>query len=128
VDAVSARERAPVELAQGQLDAYNARDLEGFLSFYAEDCVVRDLPGGAARIEGRAAMAERYGALFASSPDLHARLEGRLECGAFVVDRERVVRRRGEPERLALAIYRCAGGLIREVWFPPVVEAPPPSP
>jgi hypothetical protein len=118
----------PVELAQGQLDAYNARDLDAFLSFYAEDCVVRDLPGGAARIEGREAMRARYGALFASCPDLHARLENRIVVGDFVVDHERVQRRRDEPEVAAVAIYRCAEALIREVWFPPTVSPPPPAP
>ena len=37
---------SPVDIAQGQLDAYNARDLGRFLAEYTEDVVACRLPGG----------------------------------------------------------------------------------
>ena len=36
---------SPLDLAQGQLDAYNAQDLSAYCSFFADDLVVADLNG-----------------------------------------------------------------------------------
>ena len=65
---------SPTDMAQRQLDAYNARDIEAFLACYAPDVEVRDFPSGALTMEGREAMRARYGDMFARCPDLHARL------------------------------------------------------
>ena len=34
-----------IDIAQKQLDAYNAQDLETYVSFFADDCVVSGLNG-----------------------------------------------------------------------------------
>ena len=49
----------PAEIAQGQLDAYNAQDLDAYMAFFAEDCVVADL-NGPVTMQGAAAIRERY--------------------------------------------------------------------
>ena len=44
----------PVDIAQGQLDAYNRQDLDAHCAFFADDVVVADL-NGAVNIQGIAA-------------------------------------------------------------------------
>lgn len=103
-------------LAQRQLDAYNARDIEAFAACYAVDVKIWDLHSGTLRMEGRAALHETYGAQFARCPDLHAELVGRLTVGATCVDQERVT---GLTDGVvhALATYEVRDGLIQQVWF-----------
>ena len=36
---------SPQDIAQGQLDAYNAQDLDAYMSFFTDDCVIADLNG-----------------------------------------------------------------------------------
>ena len=107
----------PADLAQRQLDAYNAGDLEAFLACYAEDCTVRAHPSGAVMMRGREAMRDRYGRLFAEHPDLHAKLLARIEHEVFAIDHEHVVGLRPDEVVYAVATYEVRGGLIRRVWF-----------
>ena len=107
-------------LAQRQLDAYNAHDIEAFLDCYAEDVVIRDLVTGDVRMEGRAAMRARYGRMFAEGT-VHAELVGRLVVGDVAVDQERVTGHPSGRQVQALAHYAVADGLIQQVWFHTVV-------
>ncbi len=107
----------PAEAAQRQLDAYNARDIDAFLAAYAEDCVVRAHPSGAVMFDGAEAMRARYGALFDSHPDLHARLLSRVEHEVFAIDHEHVEGMRAGEVVYAVAMYEVREGLIRNVWF-----------
>ena len=106
----------PADMAQRQLDAYNAHDLEAFAACYHEDVEVRDFPAQTLRIQGRAELRARYGPLFEKHPELHAELVQRSEQGAVVVDKERVTGM-GSEVVFALAIYEVEGDLIRRVWF-----------
>lgn len=106
----------PIELAQGQLDAYNAQDLDAFMRFYADDCVVADL-NGAVTNKGAAAIRERYAAMFAKFPENKAILVNRIVVGNTVVDHEDVVRAPGGERFQACAIYTIAGGKIARVDF-----------
>jgi hypothetical protein len=106
----------PVDIAQGQLDAYNAHDLDAFCAFYANDVVVADL-NGAVTGEGIAALRARYTKLFAEFPQNHAALAGRITVGQTVIDHERVTRTPdGEAFEVA-AIYTIADGKIARVDF-----------
>ena len=109
--------RTAEDLAQIQLNAYNARQIEPFLAVYAPDVEVYDFPGKLI-FRGRDKMRERYTGFFAKAKKLHARLVGRVSHGRFVVDQEDVIT--GIPGRArlrALAIYEVRGGLVRRVWF-----------
>jgi len=110
--------RGPEELAQGQLEAYNARDLDTFLTFYAEDVVVHGLPGQTL-MTGQDEMRERYRDLFEKSPQLHCKLVKRMVKGDWAVDEEHVTGHAADPEGRvhAIAIYRCEEGVIKEVYF-----------
>jgi hypothetical protein len=105
-----------LDAVERQLEAYNARDIDAFVACYAEDVVIEDA-GGATQMSGRETMRERYGELFATSPELHAEVPTRIRIGSYVVDEERVTGFRG-GEIHAVAIYTLGDdGLIERVWF-----------
>ena len=108
----------PEELAQGQLEAYNARDIDRFLQFYARDVVVYGVPSGE-QMRGREMMRERYRNLFENCPELDCKLLNRMVMGDWVVDHEEVTGHAADPDGVvnAVAIYRCRDGLIGEVHF-----------
>jgi hypothetical protein len=100
---------------QEQLEAYNARDLERFLTCYAEDVTIEDGAGNTL-MQGHAEMRRRYGPMFAEYPDLHCRIASRIRINDYVVDEERITGR-GPEEAHAVAIYRVAGDRIVHVRF-----------
>ncbi len=56
-----------LEIAQKQLDAYNAQDLDTYVSFFTEDCVVSNLNGTPTETS-RDAIKARYAKAFATYP------------------------------------------------------------
>ncbi|NGZ76278.1 DUF3658 domain-containing protein [Saccharibacillus alkalitolerans] len=114
--AAGSREKSAEELAQRQLDRYNAHDLEGFLDVYAEDARLYNLLDGSLIAEGRDAMRERYRRRF-EVDKVHAELVNRMVIGSRVIDHEQVTQAGSDRATQAAAIYETAGGLIREVWF-----------
>lgn len=108
-------------LVQRQLDAYNARDLDGFIATYSPDIEIFGLPDASApQMSGLDAMRNVYSRMFEELPDLHCDLGARIAEGDFIVDHEICLF--GEPDEeptRALAIYQVEGDLIRRVWFTP---------
>jgi uncharacterized protein (TIGR02246 family) len=106
----------PEQLAQGQLDAYNVQDLDTFMTFYADDCVIANLHGEITS-NGAAAIRARYTTTFAKFPQNKAILVNRIVNGNTVVDHEDVVRAPGGERFFACAIYTIRGGKIARVDF-----------
>lgn len=107
---------SPADLAQIQLNAYNSRDVETFVSVYSENVEVYDLPGQLL-LRGRDKLRQTYTELFRKAPRLHCKLVGRVTRGRFVIDHELVTGIPGKKRLEATAIYETAGGKIRRVWF-----------
>jgi hypothetical protein len=105
-----------IDIAQKQLDAYNAQDLDTYVSFFAGDCVVSGLNGTPTETS-RDALHARYAKAFAQFPQNKAILKSRIAVGATVVDHERVVRAPGGEEFEIIAIYTFKDGLISRVDF-----------
>jgi hypothetical protein len=106
---------SPEALAQGQLDAYNAQDLDRFMSFYADDVVIAEL-NGAVLQQGTTQVRERYATMFAKFPANRAALVSRIVVGNTVVDHEDV--QRAPDNRFeACAIYTVRGDKIARVDF-----------
>nr|WP_257818116.1 nuclear transport factor 2 family protein [Phenylobacterium sp. J367] len=106
----------PGDLAQGQLDAYNAQDLDAHCAFFADDVVVADLNGDVT-IRGMDAYRAKYAQVFADFPKNRAELANRIVVGDTVIDHERVYRD-GQTEAFqVIAIYTIAGGKIARVDF-----------
>lgn len=104
----------PVDL---QLNAYNSRDIDSFLSAYHPRVEIFDLHSGELRMQGLEAMRIRYSGLFEKSPTLHAKLQNRMVEGNFVFDQELVSGFQGENMLTAVAIYEIENLLIKRVWF-----------
>ena len=106
-----------MDAVQRQFDAFNRRDLEGFLSAYAPDVVIEDGAGNA-MLRGHDGMRAMYGPLFAQSPDLNAEVVNRIGVGDYVIDEERTTGFNfpGFPSELhAAVIYHLAGERIARV-------------
>jgi len=108
----------PEAVVQGQLDAYNARNLQAFIAFYSEEIKLYRVPSTEPAIEGKAAFAAFYGEQRFTLPALHAALVNRIVVGNKVIDHERITGVRDVPFDVAVG-YEVVDGLIRSMWsFP----------
>lgn len=103
-------------VVQRQLEAFNARDLEGLLATYAEDAQLFEHPSNLLA-EGTAAFRERFAARFAE-PNLHAVLVKRVVMGNVVVDHEEVTRTfpEGPGKAQLIMTYEVQQGRIARAW------------
>ena len=106
----------PVEPVQRQLEAYNARDLERFVSQYAEDIRVFRPPTPEPVLVGKQAFAKHYADNRFTLPNLHAEVVNRMVSGNTVVDHERITGLQAGVVD-AIAVYAVSEGLIQAVWF-----------
>lgn len=113
---MSAVGQTPVEVVQEQLDTYNAQDIEGFASTFAEDAEIFTHLGDAEpSMRGRAEIIQRYGNMFSQNPNNRSTLIGRMVQGNFVVDHEWLTGR--DKDVHLMAIYEVEDGLIIRAWF-----------
>ena len=103
-------------VAQAQLDAYNAQDLDAYCGFFTDDVVVADF-NGAVTGEGMDAYRTRYAGAFAQFPQNRADLLGRMVIGHTVIDHERVSRGPDGPVFDVAAIYAFRGDRICRIDF-----------
>ena len=105
-----------VDIAAAQLDAYNAQDLDRYVSYFTEDCLVSGLNGTPTETS-RDAIKARYAKAFAQFPQNKAELKNRIAVGNTVVDHELVIRSPGGEQFEIIAIYTFRDGLIARVDF-----------
>jgi uncharacterized protein (TIGR02246 family) len=105
-----------LDVAQKQLDAYNAQDLDKYVSYFTEDCVVSGLNGTPTETS-RDAVKARYAKAFAQFPQNKAELKNRIAVGNTIVDHELVIRAPGGEQFEIIAIYSFRDGLIARVDF-----------
>jgi hypothetical protein len=106
----------PEMIVQKQLDAYNAHDLETFLSAYSPRVVLKEHPD-TVFLEGIDKVRNHYEKLFSTYGDLRVELMNRIVSGNFIIDHENVHGRRKNKSFEAIAIYHVVDGLIETVWF-----------
>lgn len=106
----------PTELVQAQFDAYNAQDVERFMTFYAPNAVLASFNGDVLA-EGAEAIRQRHVNLFATHPRNQARLVNRIAFADTVIDHESVERTPGGERFEVAAIYTIKNGLIARVDF-----------
>lgn len=112
----------PVEVVQGQVDAYNDRDLDRFLSFYGDAITVFRMPATEPTLAGKSRFAEFYASQRFNRPGLHAEVLQRIVLGNKVIDHERITGVLDTPMEIA-AVYEVAGDRIERVWFFPTDES-----
>jgi len=105
--------KSPEAIVQNQLEAYNAKDLEGLLELYALDAEMLAFPS-TLLAKGREALRERFRQRFLE-PNLKAQLLNRIVSGNLVIDHERVTRDFPEgPGSVELVmLYEVAEGYIQ---------------
>jgi uncharacterized protein (TIGR02246 family) len=107
------------DVVDAQIEAYRARDVERFLSYYADDVSVV-MFDGTAMFGSKEAMREAYGKLFADSPELGVTIASRITAGEFVVDEEHIsgFHLGGMPTEIAaVAIYRVTDRKIAKLML-----------
>jgi hypothetical protein len=104
----------PEAIVQQQLDAYNARDIDAFVSTYTKDVELCNYPDISIS-RGREQLREAYAGFFTATPDLKAEISKRIIIANKVIDLEKV--RVNGNEFNAIAIYEVAEGKIAKVTF-----------
>lgn len=105
----------PAVLAQEQLNAYNARNIEAFLAPYSDSVAIYDQTGKLL-MQGKEQMRQRYAPMFDKAKELHCQLVNRIVMGNTVIDHESVTGV-GEKAFEAIAVYTIENGKIVKVSF-----------
>lgn len=111
----SVQKPSATELANQQLAAYNAHNLEAFLAPYAEEIEIYNLNTGKLGVKGKDAMRKQYSFLNTAGI-LHCNLLNRIVDGNMVIDHEEIITDKGKF--YGVAIYEIKDGKIVKVWFP----------
>lgn len=108
-------ESSPEILAQQQLNAYNAHDVEAFLVPYAEDVEVYEFPSKLLS-KGKEQMRKDY-QFIKTVPGLYCKLLNRIVQGNIIIDHEEIYIN-GRRNIYGIAIYQVENGKISKVYFP----------
>lgn len=108
------QEKTPEQVVQEQLEAYNSRDIEAFLSFYSEDVKIYTFPNKL-ESEGKAAMREGYASFFKNAKVLNCTIKNRIVQKNIVIDDELV--KYNDTEFGGIAIYEVENNKIVKVTF-----------
>ena len=107
-----------IDVVQRQVEAYNARDLDRFVSAYSETIAIFRMPSTEPIISGKVELAKFYSTQRFNLPGLRAEIVNRIALGNKVIDHERILGVRDTPIEIA-AVYEVVGELIERVWFFP---------
>jgi len=103
-------------IVQKQVEAYNSRDVNQFLSYYSQTITIYNHPDELL-VSGLDQMKQRYGSFFEQNPELHCEIVNRIVIGPYVIDYEKVTGTTEKSVLEAVAIYRVEAGLIQQVYF-----------
>ncbi len=92
------RQHALEHIVRNHIDAYNKKNLDEFLSLYAETIKVFDFKTNALLGEGIDHMRTHYQAMFAASPHLNAELIQIFSVGEFVTCYKKIGGKMGSTE------------------------------
>lgn len=101
---MTAQKMTPEQVVQKQLETYNNRDLDGFMSVMAEDVSFYSFKDGQLIMAGSEACREFYGTLFKNSPKLHSTILNRTVFGHTIIDHEQIVGRNGNDSVIELVL------------------------
>ena len=108
---------SPKAVVDKHLVAYNAKNVDQFMSFFAPDAALYEFPDKLLA-KGLEEIRKRYAARF-SEPNLHAEIVNRVVMGDKVIDRERI--RRTFPDGPGtwnvVTINEVKDGRITRMWF-----------
>mgnify|MGYP000309546628 CR=1 FL=1 len=94
----------PEQVVQKQLEAYNQRNIEAFMSVMAPDVTFHDFSDGIQTITGKKECRRFYSALFEASPSLYSTIITHTVFGNKVIDHESITGRNGNKQVLELVL------------------------
>jgi hypothetical protein len=94
----------PEQVVQENLDFYNNRDIEGFMTSFSDEIKMYNLADPNPTVVGRAEVRKVYTNLFEKSPDLHSTILKRMVIGNKVIDHESITGRNGNADVLELVL------------------------
>ena len=101
------------QVVQSNLEAYNKRDLEKFMSWFSEDVELYSFSEMKLVASGKPAIEKLYKELFEASPNLHSTILKRIVFDNKVIDHESIVGRKGSKDILEIVmIYEVKDGKI----------------
>lgn len=107
-------EASPRHIVQKQLDAYNTRDIDGFLATYSDDIELYNFPNELI-MQGKEKLRKSYASFFENTPDLNCKVRNRIVMGNRVIDEEFITANGSSFG--AVAIYEVKNGKIVKVTF-----------
>ena len=98
--------------------AYNARNLDEFMSLFAEGVEIYR-PPQTLWLSGTDAVRQYYGPRFTADPNARGTSIARIVHGNYIVDHDRVTRSSTGPDRTVVWIYEIVNGKIVRAWVLP---------
>ncbi|MFS4492565.1 nuclear transport factor 2 family protein [Maribacter sp. 2308TA10-17] len=95
---------SPEEVVQKQLETYNNRDIDGFMSVIDTNITMHDFSTGKITLEGYEDCKKVYAEVFADSPKLHSKILTRTVFDNKVIDHEYITGRKGSDTPIELVL------------------------
>lgn len=114
---MNSQEMNPETIVQDQLEAYNSRNLDEFISYYSADIKIYNFQESEPFIQGLENLKHTYKEVFENSPNLNAKIDKRIVFDNKVIDHEKVTGRKGISFIEVIAIYEIKDDLIAQVTF-----------
>lgn len=109
----SVQEMSPEKVVQANLDFYNSRDIEGFMSLFSDDIAVYTFPNNEANLVGLGEVRKLYDEMFSRSPNLNSTILKRIVFDNKVIDHESIIGRNGSDDIFEIVmIYEVENGKI----------------
>jgi hypothetical protein len=96
--------QTPEQVVQTNLNCYNNRDIEGFMSSFHHDIKIYSLGESIPTVVGTLQVRKLYKELFDLSPKLHSTILKRIVFDNKVIDHESIVGRRGSADIYELVL------------------------
>jgi imidazolonepropionase-like amidohydrolase len=119
--AIDLLEETPTDVVQRQVNAYNAKNMEAFMTTYSSDAKVFQYPD-VLLAAGRGEIRNRYERLFSGTRPLHTQVLQRISAGRTIIDQERLTGLPDAKTSESFAIYDVTDRLIRNVTLIPTNE------
>lgn len=104
----------PEQIVQKQVDAYNQKDLELFLSYYADDVKIYNFPNKLTT-SGKDQFRKDFAEYFGKAKTLHCTISKRIVRKNIIIDEEQI--KFNDFEFSGVAIYEIANNKIVNVTF-----------
>jgi hypothetical protein len=104
IESIMGQNLSPEQIVQKNLDSYNKRDIEGFMSSFSDNITIHNFADQKLTANGLIEVRKMYKELFELSPNLHSTILNRIVFDNKVIDHESIMGRRGSKEVIELVL------------------------